>query len=532
MEDRVPGKAWHGKGRRTAWVAVAVVLTVVVGGMPWLSGGVDIYAHLLWTHQVMRCLAAGEPPLWAPDLNAGFGSPGIRLYSPVGPVAAGLLGLVAGDAAAGLRLVLLLTIVLFVLVVRRRAGRVLPAVLVLCGTPFLGDLAVRAAWSQMLALPAAWWLLEEAIGEEGRAPAPAVLGGIVLGLLWLTHAPTAVMTGALAGLALVMSPERGAGIARGARWAAIAGGLTAWHWLPLIGEMRLNSAREGLTSGIFRAAGNWLGSPVAHMSGLNLAYSAAAVVLAAGVALAVRDGGRAGRVRAVLVLVALTLSTAAVVPLLRIGLPLEWLQFPWRWLTPAALLLARPLALAVRRRPVLSVVWIAPALLLPASGPIQPPPLGTHEGWPAVGRAVASFGGNPLAVDVIEHRPPWYGELARAIPAFGETALIRSWPESAVRVVSWRPLDRIVRVRSVSGCRLALRLLRYPWWRLSLDGRAVPLPARGAAIGLDVPPGEHTVRCEWGGNPLARAGLAVTAATLLLLAALRARRGGPSPDGP
>lgn len=47
--------------------------------LPFLPAGPDIYVHILWPQQVARCLAQGQLPLWLPDLNAGFGSPGIRL---------------------------------------------------------------------------------------------------------------------------------------------------------------------------------------------------------------------------------------------------------------------------------------------------------------------------------------------------------------------------------------------------------------------------------------------------------------------
>ncbi len=512
--------------------AAVVLAVVLVAGVPVLSSGADIYVHLLWAHQVMRCLAVGELPLWAPDLNAGFGSPGIRLYSPAGPVTAGLLGLVPGDAAAGLRLALLLAIVALVLVVRRRSGSILPAFLILCGAPFLGDLIVRAAWSQMLAVPVAWWLLEQ-VADERRPVADPAAVGVGMAALWLVHAPTAVMVGVLLGLGGLLRLGPLAALRWAGTWGVFGAALTAWHWLPLLSEMPLTAAREGLTGGIFDPAANWLGAPWPHGPRLNLAYSAAATVLALFVAAALRKGpDRPGNVRTILATGALSLTTVLVIPLSALGLPLAWLQFPWRWLTPAALLLAIPAARVIRDHPVAFLVWLVPVLLLPPVAPMPAPHLGPSDGWIRMGEAVSEFGGNPLVVDAIQNRPRWYPGLAKAIPEFGEAGLVCSWPASVVRVVSWRPLRRVVRIRSASGCRLELRLLRYPWWRLTLDGRIVPLPEQGAVIGLDVPPGEHVVRCQWGGNPLARVGLAIAAAMLLLLTVLRLRRDGPASSAP
>ncbi len=515
LDPRREGGEWAAWRRWWPWLAVLAAV-LCAAALPWLSGGVDIYAHLLWTHQAMRCLAAGELPLWAPDLNGGFGSPGIRLYSPAGPVAAGVLGLLLGSAGAGLRALLMLAVAGILALARKGRGGWLPGGLVLLGTPFLADLVVRAAWAQMLAVPLAWWLLEEAVEGE-RVTTRPVKAGTITACLWLVHAPTAVMVAALIGLAVLL--RLGAGAAGwGLRWAGTAAALTAWHWLPLVDELRLTSAREGLTAGIFDLTRNWLGSPAAHMPGLNLALSLAALALAAVLLALIGLGGWGDPpVRWVLVTTSLALATALVVPLVRLGLPLGWLQFPWRWLTPAALLLARPVAAVRRGRPLLLLLWLGPALALPHVPAITPPPLTAAVGWPEVGKTVATFGGNPLAVDVIEHRPPWYPELAAELERFGREGRVLVEPPARTRVVLWKPLRRLVEVQTPSAATLRLRLLRYPWWAARLDGRLLPVAARGAAVALPVPPGRHTVEVRWAGNPLARAGLAITGAFLLAL---------------
>ena len=405
--------------------------------------------------------------------------------------------------------------------------------MVLAGAPFLGDLLVRAAWSQVLALPAAWWLLEETVSGERAFKSPA-LAGVVTAVLWLIHAPTAVMTVALAGLGALLRLGLRRTVLFAVPWIAVAAGLTAWHWMPLLSEMPLTAAREGLTGGIFRITRNWLGAPHPHAPALNLAYSAAAVVLAAATAFALRqqrDGGRV--VRAALAAVALALTTALVVPLAGLGLPLEWLQFPWRWLTPAALLLAVPVARAVRGRPAWMLVWLSPAVLLPVPSPVAPPSLGAGAGWPEIGAAVASFGGNPLAVDAVQNRPVWYGGLARELHAFGRSRRVLAEPPAAVEVERWRPLDRVVHVESAGRCAVRLRLLRYPWWRVTVDGRPATVLEEGAAVAVAVPAGAHRVTVRWGGNPLSAVGLAVSGAVVLALlwwryAALRRRRPGVS----
>ena len=112
-----------GAARTRARTALAVALTLAVAGaaaaVPFLPAGPDLYVHLLWTWQVMRCLAAGDLPVWLPDLNGAFGSPGIRLYSPLGPVIEGVVGLAFGSAGAALRVVPVLAWMALLLVARR-----------------------------------------------------------------------------------------------------------------------------------------------------------------------------------------------------------------------------------------------------------------------------------------------------------------------------------------------------------------------------------------------------------------------------
>src|SRR5512136_2052358 len=73
-------------------VLLAILLALLVARVPVLPANPDLYLHLVWSYQVMRCLAQGAAPVWLPDLNAGFGSPGVRLHNPLGPVVDGSLG--------------------------------------------------------------------------------------------------------------------------------------------------------------------------------------------------------------------------------------------------------------------------------------------------------------------------------------------------------------------------------------------------------------------------------------------------------
>ncbi len=170
------GRAQGTPRRRRGLVAAALVAAAVVAAalLPVLPAGPDLYVHVLWTWQVMRCLAAGDLPVWLPDLNAGFGSPGIRLYSPLGPVLEGVLGLALGGAGAALRVAPVLAWAAFLLVgVRRRGTRPgsIEWAFLLVSPLALHSLLGRGAWSEYLAVPLLWWLLDAAVEGELRAGA-------------------------------------------------------------------------------------------------------------------------------------------------------------------------------------------------------------------------------------------------------------------------------------------------------------------------------------------------------------------------
>ncbi|NOZ78927.1 MAG: hypothetical protein GXP48_07085, partial [Acidobacteria bacterium] len=123
------------------WILAILVVALLAVTVPLIPSGPDVYVHLAWAHQVMRTLVHGELPLWMPDLNAGCGSPGIRLYSPAGPFISGVFGLILGNAAAGLRLSLLLAGVIVYLLMRREGVERprMGLLLLLTASPILAD---------------------------------------------------------------------------------------------------------------------------------------------------------------------------------------------------------------------------------------------------------------------------------------------------------------------------------------------------------------------------------------------------------
>ncbi len=244
-------------------IAGVAGLVLVAVAIPYFPRGTDLYVHVLWPWQVMRCLHEGSLPVWLPDLNAAFGSPGIGLYSPLGPSVCGVLGLILGTGGRGVRAALALAALAVILVApgRDRRSRLMKAGLVLLSPAMLTEFFGRFPVSQLLGVPLAWLLLEHAAERKWRWDQD----GVLFALLWLLHAPTAMMVAMISGLAVFAvrtdttvntDSHRLAGV-RGQLFGAwqlgvtglMAAGLSAWHWWPLLSSAPNFPFRSALTGG-------------------------------------------------------------------------------------------------------------------------------------------------------------------------------------------------------------------------------------------------------------------------------------------
>ena len=516
---------------RRRFLAKCAIVLIALGAalVPYLPAGPDLYVHLLWSWQVMRCLAVGALPVWLPDLNAGFGSPGVRLYSPLGPVLEGALGLGLGNAGAALRVLPILVWGGFMLVVRRRraAAGAGEWALLAAAPVVVHSLLGRGAWSEFLAVPLLWWLVDVAF-EGDVAP---VRDGFVLAALWLLHAPTTLMALLLMGTGCALVRSRRCAL-RAALAVLVGAGLTAWHWLPLASEMRLTD-RAALTGGIFEAARNVLGSPSAHAPEESLWLGWCAVTLLAGAAV-----GRWWRIdpaRTAALVAAVALASPVATALYRPPSPLAILQFPWRWLLPAAVLAALPArrALGSAAGKVGAALALVPLVVFPFGRFVRDPGLTAATSRQDAGvRVYSLLGGNPLLVDAAQNRPVSYRMLAANLRLFGDREILLDPGAGAASVVRWRPLERRVALDLNRPAVVSLRLLAYPTWRANLDGGAVPARDATGVIAVGVPAGRHELSVRWSGNPLAAVGQAAAGATLLALAWSRHRRWRTSREAP
>ncbi|MFI5167359.1 MAG: hypothetical protein ACHQQS_12095 [Thermoanaerobaculales bacterium] len=500
-----------------------LVSLLAARALPFVPTGPDIYLHLLWTQQVMRCLAGGVLPVWLPDLNAGFGSPGIRLYSPLGTLLAGALGLAAGDAGSGLRaLALFGRVLLLLLMWRIRRGRGVVEWGLIMVAPFaVHDVLGRSAFSEVYAMPLVWWLLETSLANR-VAP---VRDGIIAAVLWLVHAPSAVMTGILMLVAVALS-RRGEQLRRLALAALVAGGISAWYTLPLANEFSMIPNREATTGGFFRPDRHVLASATAPNLEMNIWLTWCAVALL--VALLVGGWWRREPTRAALIVCCVVFASPLVAWFWRIHSPLQLLQFPWRWLLPAGILAATPAAAGLRKAAGAAAVavMLAPLLFYHPEPVVHDPGLTAAMDWQELGARVhRAFGGNPWVVDAAQNRPGSWAWLGSNLSRFGggTVHLNPAAPGDSVHVVRWGVLRREIEADVGAPTLVELRLLDYPLWAVAVDGRETALEAPEGVVGVRLPPGHHRVVARWVGNPLSRAGLALAVATVLTILATRRR---------
>ena len=513
-------------------LAGGAALVAVAIAIPYFPRGTDLYVHVLWPWQVMRCLHEGSLPIWLPDLNAAFGSPGIGLYSPLGPSACGTLGLILGTGGRGVRAALALAALAVIMVAPGPdpRSRLTKAGLVLLSPAMLTELFGRFPVSQLLSVPLAWLLLEHAAERRWRWDRD----GALFALLWLVHAPTAMMVGMISGLAVFAVrtgtpgdlPAGVRGQLLGVRQlgvaSLVAAGLSAWHWWPLLSSAQNFPFRSALTGGEHHPLRNLIGVSGPHLPEINIAMGWAALGLL--VALGVSGAWKTNRGR--LAVVAIVLASLPSALLWRYFAPLAWLQFPWRWMLPATLLATTAVIDEAPKQRRLFMTASLAALLLPLAGlpalRLVPDPALTVATDPITAgeRVMESFSGNPLLVDVMEHRPLWWEELGKTMVLLGprQTALVPE--QGASRVVGWRPLDREIEVESPQSATLVLRLLADPHWMIYVNQQPAPPDRWGAALAVRLPPGRSQVEVLWAVDPRAIVG-AIVAAILLTWIALR-----------
>ena len=524
------------------WLAAAVPFAcIALRGFP---AGDDWQLELARVAAYAHAWADGQwPPFWAPELYAGYGSPIFLFYGHVflslasvcalatGSYGAGFLVALALASATGVWLLQLTAAALIEPDVDAGAGRVAALLFVLHPYAF-ADLVLRnaaAEYTGLCLLPLAVVGLVAIDRDPRRGGARLALGAA---LVLATHGLVAFAGCiALAPLAL----RRGAAARTWTIAAALGGGLAlaAYQWIPVVSYAGLIRS-EDLLRGKFDYRQQFL--PLAALFDLAHPYAIGPLpLMAAGAAAFVAIRGP-GPTRALLVsfAVLLLLQTRLSLPLWDHVPGLPFVQFPWRFTGPLALVSALlggcafaelTRAWSPRRRMRIEVLVFCAGLLsiLPQLARMQgidrarlaafermlePSTMSRLRMTSTVGDEYLPRAARPDAIA----RPASDEPVVSASPGL-RIAIRRDEPRALAFDVATPP--------AADGGELCLARWGFSFWQTRVDDH--PQPAGTCAAGqlrLQFTPGKHHLTASLPMPSARRLGLIISALACLALAAV------------
>lgn len=446
-------------------------------------------------------------PRWTAWTNHGFGEPRFIFYPPLSWLFGALLTvLLPAKAVPMFYIVLTQTLagLSAYLLLRRLATRraaVLGAVCYTVNPNALLMIYIRSDFAEQLACALFPLLLLfalelcELLEKESRTTRSVAAFAILYAGVWLCNAPAGVIASYAVALLIAWTtlarrswriPMR-AGLA-----IALGLGLASFYLIPATYEQRWVNIQQALASGLvpwqnflFTAIAdvehtwfNWIASFCALCLFLILALAA---LFSRRLAPTGRGADNPAQNRSAFQAL-LILGVAATVLMMRWTSPLwnylpklRFVQFPWRWMSIVALVAACFLAALAEKRSGRMAIAAILALTIPLAGFLVRNTWWDEDEMPTMAAAISGGTGfdgtdeyDPVGDDHLDL--PVQAPAAKLLPpdsAGGRT------PEGRVQVVTWTTKDKEIRVGSAEPARLALRLLNYPAWRLSVNGKTI-----------------------------------------------------------
>ena len=542
-----------------------LLLAAFVLGFPLLFGsalaGHDTRTYLMYASQIAANLRDGILlPAWAPDLNGGYGGPGLLFYPPLVhylhavPCLLGLSALlsigflaVAGSFLTGFAMRGWL----------RADGRpgALAASLVYMAAPYrLIDVYERTALSEHWAFvfpPLILWAMTSARPATGRRAALVALG--TSGLL-LTNFPLAALFGPVLAVYALLSERCAGRRAEIGAGAALGIGLSLFALVPAALASRWVATEVfygGLARGLAPSQNTLFGSPPLNPD-FHFRVSVSAVVT---LLLVLAAFFLQPRVRQNVFWLGVGAGSFLLMTTpfggLWDALPLlSRLQFPWRLSAVATFALAALVAGLSRAPARLALVALTAlaAFLVPerptaslADVPLVPPFVAARGRAFPDPEAVFEAGGfaaSPWLLNLkladVWYLPRTLGEpLAREVYADGPTAepalrdrfvaAVRGQPLK-VKLLEQRRVTWTLRVTAADATPVVFHQLWFPGMSVEVDGQRVAagVERRTGLLVAGVPAGEHVVTWRWRPfPPLGAARLASLACLIVLLIAAR-----------
>jgi hypothetical protein len=552
------------------------LLPLLRGHLPWQADGL---LHFYRLAQLDRAVRHGLLfPRWLPDLGFGFGFPLFNYYPPFSYYAVLPLTLLGLEIETAVRLSYLMALLLLAGGIywwtRQLFGRAagLVAALAAVYAPYiLFDVHHRGVLPEVWGL--AWLALALALlyncWQQPRPGRLALLALSYAGLLLSHNILALVGTPLLLGYLFFLKQLRGdtRRIHRGSQRKAerknvllfigllFGLGLSAFFWLPAFFERELVQIHKLYDSANFYYGNHFLAwtdlvalpqtaDPAQVNPAIPFTFGLLPLLLAALNLLPGQNGriatSRVATTHRLALALLLGLFTLFMLPLslpLWDRLPLvEFIQFPWRLLGPASLLLAVLAGAGVARLPsrwrepgavlssaailLVALPWLFPASLasLAAPGPIAAISHEIETG--ALGTTAA---GDYLPVQVAQLPPsdrllPLYETAAPdyIIPRLDDAQLP---PGVTIRDAAYGLTTATIHYRAEADFTAVFHWFYFPGWQATLNGRSHSLRSTQpeGLIQIDLPAGEHSLQVEFGSTPLRRGATAVSWLSLLLV---------------
>ncbi len=505
-----------------------------------------------WKHGVLF-------PRWTAWTNYGFGEPRFIFYPPLSWILGAALSLVLPISwvpAAFILLTQTLAGMSAFFLLRRLAGKTsayLGAVFYAANPYALLVSYVRSDFAEQLACAIFPFLLLAALRlaglleEEKSRRSTIVSFAFLFAGVWLCNAPAGVIASYSMALLFAWAAitQRSWRVAlRASSGLALGLGLAGFYLLPAAYEQRWVNIGQALSSGLLPTQ-NFLFTWIADaehtwFNWISSLSALALVLLAAQTALASRRFANNTNLSNASQPVwggLLLLGSVATLMMFRSTSPfwsilpkMRFVQFPWRWMSILAVVCSCFLAAAVERRR--GWLWFVLVAILSF-------PLGyflTQNTWwdpDEMSTQLAAIKSDTGYEGVDEYDPlgddhldlPKHSPLAAILLDSSKNTPGKP-PNAKIQVEIWRTDNHQVFVECSAPARVALRLLNYPTWQVTVNGKTVTpeKPDDLDQMLIPIEAGKSEIEVRFVRTPDQTAGIALSVFSMLLAAGLLAPR--------
>ncbi|MGC2108193.1 MAG: 6-pyruvoyl-tetrahydropterin synthase-related protein [Candidatus Korobacteraceae bacterium] len=519
---------WHAYWM-IALAATLAVLPIAFRGNPW---GHDVNLHLRgWMDAAQQFHEGTVFPRWAAGANMGFGEPFFIFYPPLSRLVGMALGLVLPwKIVSGVYIWLML--LLAGVSMWKCAGEwlapadALVASLLFTVNPYLLIIAYkRGNYADLLACSLLPLLIWAGI-RMGSAAARTMLPlAAVFAALWLSDLPAAVVASySLAALLVIgaLASRSLRPILFGAIAIVSAFGSIAFFLFPAAWERRWVSIAEAVRpewapEHNFLFTHNNLPQYVAFNRGLSwiAVFLVVATAIAAFCARRLRqDNPWVWRSLTALAAISTFMMFSPSLILYKTLPEMEYVEFPWRWLSPLSVagVLLVAAAVAQARKKWMATAMVSAVVVFVGGAILYTANWDTSHYLEGLVADAHSSSGYPIRFG------DWSNPVGSQLSKLEKAApLVAADEDSQIEIEQWSGERKVISVVAPQPGVLRLRLLGYPAWQAKVNGNVVGLdsePGSGQML-LPVPAGSSRVEVEFGRTWDRRVGNIVSMVTIL-----------------